>query len=249
MRNHEYRLTPLLLIRAPAAHGLAAGYHGGREVSRESERRRIIAALFALNCLALTACAHGSMQSAAAFSTKEPKDMTSSDTYRPSPPAEHPDLTPEEVGRRVLRLLDGLKSTDQLTLDEVAAKTGLPLKYAPKAKVNAFTIQIPDSPWFYGVTYSGAKPPKAVELQYAYKGDTQPAGTPLCGIKFDDVAKKLKADGFLMRIDVDELGQPLAYTFRRERVDVQVVLGANAAGKHPDTWIACVGQLMITSAD
>ncbi|MNW16782.1 hypothetical protein D3C71_2157540 [compost metagenome] len=52
-----------------------------------------------------------------------------------------------------------------------------------------------------------------------------------------------------MRIDVDELGQPLAYTFRRERVDVQVVLGANAAGKHPDTWIACVGQLMITSAD
>ncbi|WP_141233410.1 hypothetical protein [Lysobacter antibioticus] len=57
--------------------------------------------------------------------------MTSTEPFRPSSPSEYPELTPLEVGNRVLRLLDGLKTTDGLTVDEVAAKTGIPLKYEP----------------------------------------------------------------------------------------------------------------------
>ncbi|MFD0320406.1 hypothetical protein [Lysobacter gummosus] len=35
--------------------------------------------------------------------------------YRPSTLAEHPELTPEEIGRRFLALIDSLKSFDELS--------------------------------------------------------------------------------------------------------------------------------------
>ncbi|MGO1000538.1 hypothetical protein [Lysobacter sp. CA196] len=175
--------------------------------------------------------------------------MTSTEPFRPNSPAEYPELTPLEVGNRVLRLLDGLKTTDGLTLDEVAAKTGLPLKYEPRGKAHALIIKLQESPWFYSVVYRGAKPPIAVELNYAYDGDTPPAGEPLCGLELEVVAKRLKDNGFMMRIDEDGIGQPLAYIFRRDRVDVQVVLAPSISRGQSATSRLCIGQLMITSAD
>ncbi|ALN63409.1 hypothetical protein GLA29479_2543 [Lysobacter antibioticus] len=175
--------------------------------------------------------------------------MTSKEPFRPSSSAEYPELTPSEVGNRVLRLLDGLKTTDGLTVDEVAAKTGLPLKYEPRGNAHGLIIKLPDSPWFYSVVYRGDKLPKAVELNYAYDGDAPPAGEPLCGLELDVVAKKLKDDGFMMRVDEDGIGQPLAYIFRRDRVDVMAVLASDAPGEQSAVPRLCIGQLMITSAD
>ena len=174
--------------------------------------------------------------------------MTSTEPFRPSLSSEYPDLTPLEVGNRVLRLLDGLKTTDGLTVDEVAAKTGLPLKYDPRGRAHGLIIKLPDSPWFYSVIYRGDSPPIAVELNYAHDGDTPPAGEPLCGLELDVVAKRLKDDGFMMRVDEDGIGQPLAYTFRRDRVDVMAVLGPSPADAQSVDRL-CIGHLLITSVD
>ncbi|MEI2456914.1 hypothetical protein [Lysobacter firmicutimachus] len=174
--------------------------------------------------------------------------MTSTEPFRPSSPSEYPELTPLEVGNRVLRLLDGLKTTDGLTVDEVAAKTGIPLKYDPRGRAHGLIIKLPDSPWFYSVIFRGSKPPKAVELNYAYDGDTPPTGQPLCGLELDVVAKRLKDDGFMMRIDEDGIGQPLAYIFRRDRVDVMAVLGSSPADARSVDRL-CIGHLLITLAD
>lgn len=172
--------------------------------------------------------------------------MAPSDTFRPSSLSEHPDLTPEEVGRRFLRLLDDLESTEALTAEAVASKTGLPLKYAPLGKVHAFIVNLPNSPWYYGVTYNDRKQRKAVELEYTHEGDALPAGAPLCGLELDTVAAELKAEGFVLRIDVDEIGQPLEYIFRRARLSVRAVVGPSVAIKEAKSR-ACIAQLMITT--
>lgn len=205
--------------------------------------------LLAVTLLVLgSACAHEPTASPS-IPQKEPHDMTSTEPFRSNSPAEYPELTPREVGNRVLRLLDGLKTTDGLTLDEVAAKTGLPLKYEPRGRAHALIIKQQDSPWFYSVVYRGAKPPIAVELNYAYDGDAPPPGEPPCGLELDVVAKRLKDDGFMMRIDEDGIGQPLAYIFRRDRVDVMVFVAPDAPGERSAAPSLCIGQLMITSAD
>jgi hypothetical protein len=178
-----------------------------------------------------------------------PSDTGPTDTYRISALSEHPDLTPEEVGRRMLRLLDGLGSMDELTTEQVILRTGLPLKYAPKGKVYAFTIQMPDSPWYYGVTYRDERETKMVELEYSYSGDSMPKGAPLCAMTVDDLAKQFKRDGFSLWIDVDELGQALAYYFKRSSLRVRVVPGASVTNNETGTYRLCVSQLMITKAD
>lgn len=176
-------------------------------------------------------------------------DTTPTDTYRISALSEHPDLTPEEVGRRILRLLDRLGSMDELTTEQVVLRTGLPLKYAPKGKVYAFTIQMPDSPWYYGVTYRDEREAKMIELEYSYPEDSTLKGTPLCAMTVDDLAKKFKKDGFSLWIDVDELGQALAYYFKRSPLRVRVVPGASVTNNETGTYRLCVSQLMITKAD
>lgn len=205
--------------------------------------------LVALNALALTACAHGADAQEVPVTQQERPDAAASEAYTPTTPAEHPELTPEEVGNRVLRLLDGLESVDALAVEPVKAKTGLPLKYAPRGKAYAFTVEMPDSPWYYSVSLRQSRTGNYVLLDYTYTGDVAPAGEPLCGLQFDAVERKLKGDGYLMRIDIDGLGRPLAYTFHRARVVVQIVLGPSVPGTEPGSRRACVGQLMITSAD
>ncbi|WP_064747413.1 hypothetical protein [Lysobacter antibioticus] len=166
--------------------------------------------------------------------------------YRLSQASEYPDLTPEAVGHRALRLLDGLDTMEQLSLDHVIAQTGLPLRYAPKGKVHAFTVQMPDSPWYYGLNYRDGQG-RAVELEYAYAGDTQPKGAPLCPLTVDEVEKRLKDDGFTPWIDVDELGRNLAYYFERTPLIVRLVPGLSTSGSTAGMHRLCLAQLMITA--
>lgn len=207
--------------------------------------RTAVGAVMLVGCSLMSACAHTVLPS----TPKRPADMTSTDTYRVNALSEHPDLTPEEVGRRILRLLDGLGSIDELTTQEVVARTGIPLKYAPKGKVYAFTIQMPESPWYYGVIYRDESEIKSVELEYAYDGDAMPDGPPLCAMSVDDLAKRFKKDGFAMRFDVDGLGQALAYYFERSPLKVRVVPGASITSNETGTYKMCVSQLMITGVE
>lgn len=207
--------------------------------------RTVVGAAALAGCGLMSASAHAVSPSR----PKEPVDITSIDAYRISSPTEHPELTPEELGRRTLRLLDGLKSMDELTVGQVSARTGIPLEYAPKGKVYAFTVQIPDSPWYYGVNYREGLEGKLFELEYAYVGDARPKGAPLCGMSADGLARKLKADGYSLWIDVDELGQALAYYFERSPLKVRVVPGASVPNEKTGAYHMCVSQLMITSAD
>lgn len=199
--------------------------------------------------LALAAFVHASPAPVSGPASAEPSDTAPTDNYRISTLSEHPDLTPEEVGRRMLRLLDGLGSMDELTTEQVILRTGLPMKYAPKGRVYAFTIQMPDSPWYYGVIYRDEREIKSVELEYSYEGDTMPKGAPLCAMTVDDLAKQFKKDGFSLWIDVDELGQALAYYFKRSPLRVRVVPGASVTNNETGTYRLCVSQLMITKAD
>ena len=59
--------------------------------------------------------------------------MSATDTFRPHTLAEYPELTPEEMGRLFLKLIDSLKSSNDLTLERLQAVMQLTMTSTPEA--------------------------------------------------------------------------------------------------------------------
>lgn len=175
--------------------------------------------------------------------------MTSSDHYRISTASEHPDLTPGEVARRMLRLAEALQSMDEVTVESVMERTGLPLKYAPLGKVHAFAIKLPESGWSYGVTYEQDGSYKAVELAYRHADINEASMSPVCEVGLAAASKALKGAGYSSKMEADELGQATEYVFQRSHVKVRIVPAAESAPIDGKAARSCIQQLTISSTD
>ena len=75
--------------------------------------------------------------------------------YRPHTLEEFPQFTPQEMGQRVLALIDSLKSVDELSLEHIQKVTGFPMGRLPQRDVysHIFNIYLSDSGWYYGLYY------------------------------------------------------------------------------------------------
>jgi len=75
--------------------------------------------------------------------------------YRPHTLDEFPQFTPQEMGQRVLALIDSLKSVDDLSLEHIQKVTGFPMeRVSPPGIKYSFTMYLPESGWYYGLDYS-----------------------------------------------------------------------------------------------
>lgn len=177
--------------------------------------------------------------------------MTSSDRHRVSQPDEHPDLSADEVGRRVLKLLGTLHSFEGVTAQNLAEQLRIPLKHAPAGKVHAFTVQLPDSGWYYSLTFAPEGKGKKALLAYEFQNPTRETAdiSPVCGLDFLHYESALKAAGFAVGADYDEIGQLLEHLFRRDDLMVRIVTrsGSDAnVGVVPRT---CVERLTAYDVD
>jgi len=206
----------------------------------------VTAALIAFN---VSACAHSPTSRLNAATTQQAHDMTSSEPYRISTASEHPDLTPGEVARRMLRLAEALKSMDELNVEDVKERTGFPLKYAPLGKVYAFAVKLPESGWSYGVTYEQDGSYKAVELAYRHPDTNEASMSPVCEVDFAAASKALKDAGYSSKMEADEIGQSSEYLFQRAHVTVRVVPTAEFAPINGKPARSCIQQLTISSTD
>lgn len=168
------------------------------------------------------------MASACAYTPKDKTptgafDPMPADTYRISQASEYPELTAEEAGRRVLNLVDGLESIDGLSLEQVIARTGMPLRYAPAGKVYAFAVELAQDAGFYNVVYRDNGGRRFVEIRYEAHDNPRTADAFPCALGATAVAERLKALGYGMTTDVDEMGRTLEHTFSRGDVRVRVV--------------------------
>jgi len=175
--------------------------------------------------VATTACAHTSPGSPSpASSSKEITAMNAptADAYRPHTLDEFPELTPEEIGRRFLKLIDSLKTSSDLTLEHVQEVMQLRLTPTPETHGGFFTIHLPESGWYYGVSfYDDPVPPERKYAEYSFINNAQdqirnglhvkgyPDMTPVCGLDFNAYVTELKKMGFVEREDMAQYDSPM----------------------------------------
>lgn len=176
--------------------------------------------------------------------------MTSTETYKPQLASDYPEITPEEMGRRFLKLVDGLKTIDDLTLERIIEQTKLPMKYAPLGKVHSFTIHEPKSGWYYGVDFyqdpgSGRK---TARLVFGNPADKEADMGPVCGMNFAAYASALQGMGFTMADIRDELGRVEEYRFYRPKISVMVAHRYQARSPEEKLTLFCVESISIHAA-
>ena len=123
-----------------------------------------------LATLALSACAH-----APAPDSKKTMPMNASaKAYRPHTLDEHPEFTPEEMGRRMLKLIDSLTSFDELSLERVREVMRLPLYDIPEATSHGFGMYLPASGWYYVLSfYDHPQLSESKNVSYRFHDKTQ----------------------------------------------------------------------------
>jgi len=153
-----------------------------------------------LATLALSACAH-----APAPDSKKTMPMNASaKAYRPHTLDEHPDLTPEEMGRRMLKLIDSLTSFDELSLERVQEVMRLPLYDIPETTSHGFGMHLPASGWRYVFAYyNNPKSPDLKNISYNFINKNEAADmAPVCTMDYDAYVTALKGMGFQEREDM-----------------------------------------------
>jgi hypothetical protein len=128
--------------------------------------------------IALCACAQSSHSPA-----KETPAMTSTVTeqpYRVHTLDEFPQFTPQEMGQRMLALIDSIHSVDQFTLEHVRKVTGFPMeRVAQPALVDySLTIHLPESNWYYWLDYEDRENPKRRGATFGFSNPSDRQGTP-----------------------------------------------------------------------
>ena len=145
--------------------------------------------------------------------------MTAStvETYRPPTLADHPDLTPEEMGRRFLKLIDSLKTIDDLSQPHLEEVMKIALRPSPEGTGGGLNIHLPESGWYYGVFYYD-NPRMAVNKSAGYELfnrsptqnqiDRSADMGPVCGMDFDAYTAELLRMGFVHREDMAKYDTP-----------------------------------------
>src|SRR3546814_5750286 len=79
----------------------------------------------------------------------------------PATPTDSPTLTAEEIGRRFLKLIEGLEARSDLSLDRIKNDTGIALGRFPVPSENltyyAYSQPLDDG-WFFSINYNPASP-------------------------------------------------------------------------------------------
>jgi hypothetical protein len=138
------------------------------------------------------------------------------ETFKPSSLTDYYNVTPEELGKRFLKLLDSINSVDELSLGHVQNIMQVPLKLTPSRSYD-FSIHLPDSGWYYRFSYTedpinyNAPVPqgrKGISLDFENYDNRSADMAPVCGMDFDAYTTALKALGFNISPEYDSvLGQ------------------------------------------
>lgn len=194
------------------------------------------------------------------------------DNYRPHTLDEFPELTPEEIGRRFLKLIDSLKSFDELSPERLQEVMRLHLTPSPETHGGYFTIHLPESGWYYGLSHYDN--PLSPHLKNAvYQFTNRPQGQnhndrdadmgPVCGMDFRAYVVELKKMGFVEREDLAQYDSPMppinadgtmeerrffrlpGYTFSRGNVGVLIRERREADAPDAKLHHACVESISV----
>lgn len=178
------------------------------------------------------------------------------DTYRPYTLADYPELTPEEMGRRILALIASLNTASDWRVERFREAMGLPI--APvtgrDGYLYSFTMSLPESGWLYGLDYDARPDKQGWRINFGFSNEVErPLNnradmTPVCGMDAHAFDAALQSMGFKVRGERDGLGRlyGLYYEHVGKAASVELILRPKIyASSSAKPQSACVESLLV----
>lgn len=162
----------------------------------------------------------GTTSSSTSIANKKPMETTNQNA---SP--EVPQMTAEEVSKRMLDLIGKIKTAEDISAKNLEIATGLKVYFDPvNSKEYGTGAKITDT-WFFNITViSGSKDGERSRLLFSFDDQTHShaAMTPICKVDFDAYAKRLNEFGFQRQPVYGEHGRLSSWRFSRDEIVIHV---------------------------
>ncbi len=155
-------------------------------------------------------------------------------------------ITAEEIGRRVLSLIDSIRSTQDIAPEHIERQTGMHVeRNQSDPNIYGFGGNLTDA-WAYNLVSTPLKQgEKPTILRFSFDDQTNGQADPkdICGMDFNDYRDALKSAGFDSKPMHSRNGLDGWY-FSRGDVGVMAYTHGRA---NPDEGKACISQLVIST--
>lgn len=138
--------------------------------------------------------------------------------------ADNPQLSAEEIGKRFLKLIEGLKTPEDLSLERVEEAIGLSLLQVNGKKYYGHGQKLQEG-WFYAFWFypeeRGNK--RGIRLDFEHEGDRFSNMAAVCVLDFDYYHNALKAMGFRDTPVHGEIGQLEGWRYYRDGIALSII--------------------------
>ncbi|MGN6150617.1 MAG: hypothetical protein ACTHOH_01235 [Lysobacteraceae bacterium] len=174
------------------------------------------------------------------------------DTTETDSGIDNPALSAEEVGRRFLKLIESVKSRDDLTREHVQAAMGLMLKDGPNGP---FRTQPLDGDWLFVVSLGHETPPGtsiSLSLEFIHEGERFADMSSICAPDFETYHDALKARGYRDAFQYDqingEVGRLVGVSYVGDGMNVDILPEVR---RFPDGKLhpACVRRISLATTN
>jgi len=206
---------------------------------RSALSRRVAPLLTAIATVMLAGCA---ISPETLPPAREAIVMTASDN---SAATNGPPLSAEEIGRRFLRLIEGLNSRDDLNLELVRTALGLSLSKTPWDEHQFIFEGSLGSNWSYVVGFLDETPSnlKSVYLDFRNSKARFADMTPICDLDFESYHSALVAKDFHAVEIRGEIGQLESWRYYKNDFAMQIVPQNVIPGEAGRTCVNSISML------
>nr|WP_036135105.1 hypothetical protein [Luteimonas mephitis] len=163
----------------------------------------------------------------------------------PTTPPGNPTLTAEEIGKRFLKLIEGLESRSDLTPARIEEVVGISLNPKPGTLGAVFRSEDLGGGWRYAFDYIPASPSllQGVGLSFENEVDSYSNMTPICRVGFDDYHNRLKAMGFRDTPIHGEIGELRSWRYYKNDITISIIPQNVVAGEPGRLCVKSIGTL------
>ncbi|MFC3716277.1 hypothetical protein ACFONC_08940 [Luteimonas soli] len=162
----------------------------------------------------------------------------------PATPTDHPTLTAEEIGRRFLKLIEGLESRSDLSLERAQQETGLTFNPSSDERLYGYEQALADG-WHVAMNYRlvTASTKAGIDLHFWRDDDQDTDMSPVCAFDFDHYNSALKAMGYRDAPIHGEIGQLQSWRYYKNDITLSIIPQNAVAGVSGRLCVKSIGTL------